>query len=298
MNIRPILFFLFILLFSVGTSAQLNQRYLNYIDKYKGLAIEQMERYRIPASITLAQGLFESGAGESTLARKSNNHFGIKCGSTWTGPYVCHDDDAPGERFRVYRNVRESYEDHSLFLKKNRYAALFQLKMTDYKGWARGLKRAGYATDPSYAQRLIRIIEQYQLYRYDQGRRKPGKSPTVAQAAVHEVAFCNGLMYVKARGGDTLAGLAKEFRVKERKLRKYNDLYKGYVLKEGDIIYLEAKKKKASKANGKQPHIVRVGDSMYYISQLYGIRLKNLYRLNRMHSEDSMPPVGSSLRIR
>ena len=156
-----------LLLISVAVQAQRrNSRYNEYIKQYAPLAVEQMREHRIPASITLAQGLLESGAGQSTLARKSNNHFGIKCGSNWRGRSVRHDDDARNECFRAYRNPKDSYEDHSLFLKRGaRYAFLFKLKITDYRGWARGLKKAGYATDPSYANRLITIIEDYDLYK-------------------------------------------------------------------------------------------------------------------------------------
>lgn len=158
-----------VLAFAAGAQAQRrNSRYVDYINKYSALAVQQMKEHKIPASITLAQGLLESGAGMSTLARKSNNHFGIKCGSNWNGRTVRHDDDARNECFRAYRNPRDSYEDHSAFLKRgSRYAFLFKLKITDYKGWARGLKKAGYATDPSYANRLITIIEDYDLYKYD-----------------------------------------------------------------------------------------------------------------------------------
>ena len=158
-----------LLLICVAVQAQRrNSRYNEYIKQYAPLAVEQMKEHKIPASITLAQGLLESGAGQSALARKSNNHFGIKCHSDWRGRRVYHDDDAKGECFRAYRHPKDSYEDHSLFLKRGaRYAFLFKLKITDYKGWARGLKKAGYATDPSYANRLITIIEDYDLYKYD-----------------------------------------------------------------------------------------------------------------------------------
>ena len=160
---------LFILLYvGMPVSAQRrNTLYNKYIKEYAPLAIEQMDKYKIPASITLAQGLLESGAGRSVLARKSNNHFGIKCHG-WPGGKVYHDDDEKGECFRAYRKVEDSYEDHSQFLKNGpRYAFLFKLKITDYKGWAKGLKKAGYATDRSYANRLITIIEDYELYKYD-----------------------------------------------------------------------------------------------------------------------------------
>ena len=144
-----------------------SQQYLNYIERYKGMAVDQMLRYKIPASITLAQGLLESGAGTSTLARKANNHFGIKCGRAWKGPYILQDDDARNEKFRKYRSVEESYEDHSRFLQQARYSSLFELSPKDYKGWARGLKRCGYATNPRYASLLIDLIERYDLDQYD-----------------------------------------------------------------------------------------------------------------------------------
>ena len=146
-----------------------NKQYESYIKKYRELAVEEMKKYHIPASITLAQGLLESGAGKSELARKSNNHFGIKCGGDWRGKTVSHDDDARGECFRAYKHPKDSYEDHSKFLVgRPRYASLFKLKITDYKGWARGLKKAGYATNPRYADQLIGIIELYELYKYDE----------------------------------------------------------------------------------------------------------------------------------
>ena len=265
-----------LLLISVAVQAQRrNSRYNEYIKQYAPLAVEQMREHRIPASITLAQGLLESGAGQSTLARKSNNHFGIKCGSNWRGRSVRHDDDARNECFRAYRNPKDSYEDHSLFLKRGaRYAFLFKLKITDYRGWARGLKKAGYATDPSYANRLITIIEDYDLYKYD----------------------TRGLIaYVVARDGDTFQFLGKEFDISWRKLVKYNDLHKDYTLEAGDIIYLKGKRKKAAKPY--TVYIVRDGDSMHSISQKYGIRLKNLYKMNRKDAE-YVPEVGDRLRLR
>ena len=155
-----------------GAQMKWNQTYQTYINQYKDLAIEQMLKYRIPASITLAQGLFESAAGRSSLVRQGNNHFGIKCHTSWTGPTQYHDDDARGECFRVYSDARESYEDHSRFLaRQQRYARLFSLNSNDYKGWARGLKQCGYATNPQYANKLIQIIELYKLHDYDKEKR-------------------------------------------------------------------------------------------------------------------------------
>ena len=176
---RLLVIMAFLMLLLPAHAQRRNSRYNEYIKQYAPIAVEQMKLHKIPASITLAQGLLESGAGQSQLARKSNNHFGIKCHNTWKGRRVYHDDDARGECFRAYRNPRDSYEDHSKFLKSGaRYAFLFKLKITDYKGWARGLKKAGYATDPSYANRLITIIEDYELYKYDNegmGRREARK---------------------------------------------------------------------------------------------------------------------------
>lgn len=268
-----------------------HSHYISYIEKYQEEAIDQMQRYHIPASITLAQGLLESGAGQSILTRKSNNHFGIKCGSRWTGKKTYHDDDARGECFRVYKNARESYEDHSRFLATNRrYADLFKLKVTDYKGWARGLKKAGYATSPTYATKLIELIELYDLQRLDNAKLN-GKWI----AFPHETFLANGLLYIIARDGDTFEALSDEFDISPRKLRKYNDLYKGYKLQAGDIIYLEKKHRRARK-----PYIIhRVmpGESMYLIAQKYGIRLDRLYKLNDKQSDYS-PAVNDLLRLR
>ena len=236
----------------------------------------------------------ESGAGKSTLARKSNNHFGIKCGGDWTGRTVRHDDDARNECFRAYKHPRDSYEDHSKFLKgRSRYASLFKLKITDYKGWAHGLKKAGYATDPRYAYRLIDIIELYELHKYDT---KDGIKWMKEFPNPHQPYLANDLLYIVVRPGDTFKKLSKEFDISQRKLRKYNDLYKGYVLKPGDIIYLDKKHRRADKEH--IVHVVRGGESMYSISQKYGIRLKNLYKMNKMKPEDPSPKVGDILRLR
>ena len=271
-----------------------NRQYEAYIKQYRELAVEEMKKYHIPASITLAQGLLESGAGQSTLARKSNNHFGIKCGSDWTGRTVSHDDDARGECFRAYKHPKQSYEDHSKFLaSRPRYASLFKLKITDYKGWARGLKKAGYATNPRYADQLIDIIELYDLHKYDT---KGGLKWMKENPNPHQPYIANGLLYIVVRDGDTWKSISKEFDISRKKLRKYNDLYKGYELQEGDILYLEKKKRKAAKEC--IVHVLRSGESMYSISQRYGIRLKNLYKLNKMDAEDPAPEVGTILRLR
>lgn len=275
-----------------------NVRYTEYIKKYSDLAVEQMKRHKIPASITLAQGLLESGAGRSELARKSNNHFGIKCGGSWRGRTVRHNDDAPNECFRAYKHPRDSYEDHSDFLTRGaRYAFLFKLDITDYKGWARGLKKAGYATDPSYANRLITIIEDYDLYKYDRkgiySKRQLRKQPWLMNP--HQVYIANGIAYVIAREGDTFKNLGQEFDIRWKRLVSYNDLQRDYTLMPGDIIYLKSKQKKASKQYS--VHVVKDGDSMHSISQKYGIRLKYLYKMNHKDG-DYIPEIGDRLKLR
>ena len=271
-----------------------SRQYEEYIKKYRDLAVEEMKRYHIPASITLAQGLLESGAGQSELARKSNNHFGIKCGGDWRGNTVSHDDDARGECFRAYKHPKESYEDHSKFLvNRPRYASLFKLQITDYKGWARGLKQAGYATNPRYADQLIGIIELYGLHQYDT---KEGLKWMKENPNPHQPYIANDLLYIVVRSGDSWKSISKEFDISQKKLRKYNDLYKGYTLRVGDILYLEKKKKRADKEH--IVHVLRAGESMHSISQKYGIRLKNLYKLNKLAPEDPAPKTGTILRLR
>ena len=299
---RFFLFFLFLYVCACEGFSQVrwNSTYQEYIDLYKDLAIEQMLEHHIPASITLAQGLLESGAGKSELARRGNNHFGIKCHG-WTGRSMNKDDDAKGECFRVYDSPRQSFEDHSAFLKRNRYASLFQLSQTDYKGWARGLKKCGYATLPTYADRLISIIETYDLAKYDQAT-KYDKFVAQHQGIggvtedSHQIHFNNRNYYIHARRGDTFKVIGEEMGVSWRKLAKYNERDKHDVLKKGEIVYLEKKRKKAEKRYKKHPHIVKRGESMYDVAQKYGIRLKSLYKMNDL-TPDYMPKVGDKLRI-
>ncbi len=297
-----------LLAFHAAACAQMkwNQAYQMYINQYKDLAIEQMLRYKIPASITLAQGLFESSAGKSDLVRQGNNHFGIKCHTSWTGPTQYHNDDAKGECFRVYSDAKASYEDHSLFLaRQSRYARLFTLKTTDYKGWAHGLKACGYATNPQYANKLIQIIELYKLYAYDNAKHydrfmaqhSGTDQPINAEGTLHPISIFNDNYYLVAREGDTFKGLSRELDISWRKLAKYNELDKNTVLHKGDIIYLKKKRKKAPKQFKKRPHIVQRGESMYSIAQKYGIRMKYLYKMNKL-SPDYQIKVGDSLRVR
>ncbi len=280
-----------------------NQAYWSYIDKYKGMAIEQMHRYKIPASITLAQGLLESAAGRSTLATEANNHFGIKVGGSWTGPYVLRDDDAPNEKFRKYRSARESYEDHSKFLQGRRYQNLFRLKTTDYVGWAKGLKAAGYATNPHYAESLIRIIEMYNLNQFDTGKFKSQRLTNKDEELdeffkTHTVYRNNKNYFIIVEIGDDMATISKKTGVSLKRLYKYNDLPRDYAPTEGDLIYLQKKRKCASREFRKNPiHIVEVNQSMFDIAQLYGIRLESLYELNAMNPDHAIVP-GEILRIR
>lgn len=280
------------------------QHYQIYFDQYKDLAIEQMLRYRIPASITLAQGVFESGAGRSRLASVGNNHFGIKCHG-WTGRSMAQDDDEQGECFRVYDNVRHSYEDHSRFLAQGRrYARLFDLPQTDYRGWAHGLKACGYATNPRYAYKLIEIIELYKLYLYDNAKdydhfmaKQSGiDKPSRQGGTLHPIKMFNKNYFMVARAGDTFKSIGQETELSGRKIAKYNE--RGYrdQLSEGDIIYLKKKQKRAPKTFKKRPHTVKPGESMYSIAQLYGIRLKSLYKMNRL-SPDHQIKVGDQLRV-
>ena len=287
----------------VSAQIKWNSAYQAYIDQYKDLAIEQMLKYNIPASITLSQGLLESGAGRSWLTKSSNNHFGIKCHG-WTGRRVFHDDDERGECFRAYDNPRQSFEDHSRFLAtQSRYARLFNYARTDYKSWARGLKQCGYATNPQYASKLIQIIELYNLNQYDKAKKfdqfmvKHSTEDGVApDGNFHVIKAYNKNYYVIARKGDSFQSLSKELCIGKRKLAKYNERSYKEELAAGDVIYLKKKRKKATKEYKNHPHIVQIGESMYLISQKYGIRLSSLYKKNHL-SPDYQIKVGDKLRV-
>lgn len=290
-----------------GVLAQMkwNQRYQTYINQYRDLAIEQMLKFKIPASITLAQGLLESGAGYSELATKGNNHFGIKCHG-WTGRKTYHDDDEAQECFRAYNNVYESYEDHSLLLSRQpRYRSLFSLDGDDYKGWAHGLKKCGYATSPTYAQKLIGIIELYKLQQYDKAKkydrfmesRTYKDSPSAKGGILHPIHRYNKNYYIVVKQGDTFRSLGKELSLSYRKIAKYNERNKRDKLVVGETIYLKKKQKKADKTYKNRPHTVKPGESMYSIAQYYGMRVKSLYKKNGL-SPDYVPKVGDKLRVR
>jgi len=304
-RLAKLAFLLAFLLSFTASSAQMtwNSRYQQYIDQYKDIAIEQMHRWKIPASITLAQGIFESGAGQSELVLRSNNHFGIKCHG-WTGRTVYKDDDARNECFRAYDSAFESFEDHSRFLATGqRYRSLFQLKTTDYKGWARGLKAAGYATNPQYAQRLIDLIQLYKLYEldtakgYDKFMAQHAKDHSVGGQLLHPIKIYNKNYYLYARRGDSFRMIGEEIGISYKKIAKYNERDRDDQLQEGEIIWLKKKQKRAPKDYKGRLHYVRQGESMYSIAQTYGIRLKSLYKMNHLKPDYEIQ-VGDALRLR
>ncbi len=272
----------------------------DYIEEYKIIAVEKMLEHGIPASITLAQGILESGAGQSNLAKDANNHFGIKCHKGWEGGTYIMDDDKRNECFRKYSSAQASFEDHSLFLTtRNRYAFLFEYNVTDYKKWAHGLKKAGYATNPRYAHLLIKVIEDNELYQYDKiknlselGVDKPKKplNDVVMVAAYDQVEFKpvsvspnkrliyenEGVKYVLALKGDTYHAIAEEFDIYAWQVRKYNDAKKKTPINAGDFIYIE---KKNSKARVRY-HIVQRNETLRSICQRYAVQVKKIRKKN------------------
>ena len=293
-----IIFLLALWLSHAAGAIKWNSAYQNYINKYKDIAIEQMQTYGIPASITLAQGLLESGAGLSRLATQANNHFGIKCHNGWTGKTIYVDDDIKNDCFRSYSSARESYVDHSKFLQGNRYKSLFSLKTTDYKGWARGLKACGYATSPTYASKLIEIIQLYRLYEYDTAKGYDKfQTQQIEHGDLRHIYHFNKNYYLLARRGDTFRLIAQEVGISYRKLARYNERDKNDQLEEGEVVWLEKKRSKAPKEYKNRPHLVQAGESMYSIAQKYGIRLKKLYKMNGL-TPDYQLRVGDRLRVR
>jgi flagellum-specific peptidoglycan hydrolase FlgJ len=211
------------------SNKSLNKYSLQYIKRYAPIAVSEMHKYNVPASITLAQGILESGNGRSQLASKSNNHFGIKCHTGWKGAKVYHDDDEKGECFRKYKYVESSYEDHSQFLSgRRRYASLFTLKKTDYKGWSKGLKKAGYATDKNYPKKLIKIIETYELYEFDKIRKKDlkqvKKETKKTQRKPRLKTKKRSKNYYEVKKGDTLYSIARKHETTVADLKRINDL--------------------------------------------------------------------------
>ena len=295
-----------------------------YIDKYKDLAIKEMKRSGVPASITLAQGILESNNGNSRLARKGNNHFGIKC-HTWQGRKIYHDDDARNECFRRYKSAFQSYEDHSDFLRTAaRYDFLFDLELTDYKSWALGLNKAGYATNPQYGPILIKLIEENQLFLYDGKIRKkdiktlsntneqsesgqsqlttPGNNGNlddvdnfIIQIEERKKYQRNGIDYIIVKPGDNIQDLSEALEMMPWELYRYNDLPREVKISADQELYTQPKRNKANK--GSENHIVNEGETMHAISQMYGIKLKKLYQMNLMNDGEE-PSPGQKLWLR
>jgi len=281
---RIVLFTLFLSVYS-AIFAQYNQKFNAYIAKYRDLAIREQQLYGIPASITMAQALLESQAGESMIAVKGFNHFGIKCGSDWSGKTIYKDDDNLQDCFRKYAHVEESFSDHSLFLKRIRYAFLFDYQLDDYQSWAEGLKTAGYATDKDYASKLIKIIEDYNLNALVYEKPTPEKEDwdikandknSVVKLLVKKEN--NSVKCYQLRKDATIAEVSAVLGKSKKSLLYYNDMFEDKVLKAGTYVYVA---KKADKVYvGRYKHVVGEGESMHSISQKYGVTLKSLYKNN------------------
>lgn len=299
--------FLFLVIFLTSIFSQGNTDRLNYIEKYKKIAIDEMERAGVPASIKLAQGILESNSGKSYLARKANNHFGMKCGSTWTGRKVYREDDDYDENgvlqescFRGYKNAKASYIAHSEFLrdprKAYRYGFLFRIDPTDYKKWAHGLKKAGYATSATYAQKLISLIEALDLDQYDR-KAKPIISKE-RPVALKNLSSVNDAKVLIADNGETPAELAQRARISVNAIMRYNE---GYLkspkqkLNSGTRVFIQPKRN--FYRGRKLWHYVKPGDSMASISQEYGMKLRKLYKKNKM-SKGTEPATGERIKLR
>ena len=303
-----------ILLLFTGIIAQPPKSKLSkedYIRLYKDIAIKEMNTFGIPASITLAQGILESSSGNSELARRAHNHFGIKCHKGWNGKRMHMDDDAKNECFRKYKNPFDSFKDHSIFLSsRDRYAFLFDLEITDYKAWAKGLKRAGYATNPKYPQLLIKLIEDYRLFEYDKGYRPENYAynntqhhsakpmgddfkPIYLSDGNRQVYENNGTKFIYARRGDSFYSIAQEFKIYTWQVYTYNEMKKKDQVNEGQMLYLERKKTKSQTAF----HIVQAGENLFDISQKYGVRLKKLSKYNHLAKNAQLFP-DQRIRLR
>ncbi|MBM3435230.1 MAG: LysM peptidoglycan-binding domain-containing protein [Bacteroidetes bacterium] len=287
-----------------------------YIERYKDIAVQEMNEFGIPASITIAQGVLESGHGNSPLATEANNHFGIKCHKEWTGNTYHMDDDEKNECFRKYASPEDSYKDHSLFLtSRERYFFLFDFEITDYKSWANGLKQAGYATNPKYPELLIKVIEDFSLYdldkQYNQAlaihRPKSEKSSAVignttegedfeaisVSSSNRKIYQTNGVKFILTRNDDTFEKIAADFQIYTFQVYKNNDLKKKDKIAEGQRIYIEPKKNKSSAAF----HIVKPGETMHSISQQYAIKLKKLCKYNTL-AKDAVLFPDQKLKLR
>jgi len=300
------IFILFVLNGYSKSEPTRNSARQEYINRYTKLAIHEMNEYSIPASIILAQGCLESRDGNSQLSRSSNNHFGIKCKSNWTGDRVYHDDDEKNECFRKYDSPVESFRDHSRFLtESDRYRFLFDYNIRDYKQWAYGLKKAGYATNPRYPEMLIKIIEDYNLNELD----KYYKNGNYRQhgwffglGARHNTIYTdrkiekrNGRNAFFAKDGDTYENIAIELAMNEEEILKYNDCEKGSEPDMNSLVYLQKKKGRAPRGN--DYHIAKENESLWSIAQWYGVRLNSLYRLNKM-KQGQEPHPGQIISLR
>ena len=314
--------FLLLLLPCISYSQQ-SQVIEDYIAAYKDIAIAEMQRTGVPASIKLAQGIHETMAGTSSLVKKSNNHFGIKCKSNWTGPSVSHTDDAPNECFRKYELPQESYRDHSDFLRNNtRYASLFNLDPMDYEGWAKGLKKAGYATNPRYPQIIIDLIENYHLQDYTliaMGKQVPGQEEIAAVlpeekkletlqdgadkiiAAAEEAPVnypsgdfrINNTKVVYVSSGISLLSIASQYNIPLAKIFEFNELPETETLARGQLIYLQRKRKSGES----EYHVVKAGESLADVAQVEAIRLESLLEYN--HLKNYMQPAqGEKLYLK
>lgn len=278
-----------------------------YVQRYHKIAVRHMLQYKIPASITLAQGILESGSGRSTLAIKANNHFGIKCKEGDTGPSFFKTDDKKGECFRKYKNAEESFEDHAKFLAERKYyQSLFKLKTTDYKGWAKGLKNCGYATNSKYPSILIAIIEQNKLYEYDKNpikytdaddvdnqKNKKDIQNTDNDKITPSNDVLNGVRYVVVQKGNTLYGIARSAGVSVSDLLIYNDINSSYVLKVGERIFIQPKQNRFTSV---KYHIVKYGESVWAVSQLYAIKQSELAKINNIKINAILKP-GQRLKL-
>lgn len=292
----------YIILFSFfvpGLFAQKTMTPLEYINAFKDDAIKEMYLHKVPACITLAQAMLESGNGNSLLSRNANNHFGIKCHKEWGGPTYIMDDDSAGECFRKYNNVLDSYSDHSMFLySRSRYKSLFELSPVDYKGWCHGLKKAGYATDPKYADRLIELIERYKLQDLNVIENTPKQhlhpqGALKSDLTIREVYRFNHIRFIIARDHDSFYKIAHDFNLELEQILEYNDLTKTDKLSYGQKIYIEKKRRKALEPY----HVVQKNETLKSISQLHGIRLNALCKKNRLKPDDKLK-IGDVLYLR
>lgn len=293
------LYLLFFFAFIQSLQAQKKMTPEEYISTYKEDAIKEMYLHKVPACITLAQGMLESGNGNSDLCKNANNHFGIKCHKEWGGETYIMDDDSANECFRKYNNVLESFSDHSLFLfSRSRYASLFELPINDYKGWCYGLKAAGYATDPKYPERLISLIEKYKLQELNIVENTPLQNLPLpnnlkSDLSIREVYRFNRIRFVIAKNNDSFYKIASDFNLELEQILEYNDLSKTDKLSYGQKIYIEKKRRRALEPI----HVVQKNETLKSISQLHGIRLSSLCKKNRLNINDKIK-VGDVLYLR